>query len=409
MTRRAAPMSRTTLELDHASAVPLYRQIYERLRRAVLDGRLKTGERLPSTRELASELGISRNTVFIAYEQLLAEGFSPRDMDTAHYTACTVFPTRLIHLPALRGLSTVARSDSHPYWPDTRRSLYGGPGDAAWIEDPGYPGARGVLLGVGAQVIPVPVDNEGLDVAAGMKRCAQARLAFVTPSHQFPLGGTMSLSRRLALLGWAKRANAWIIEDDYDSEYRFAGRPLAALQSLDSANRVIYLGTFSKVLFPALRLGYLVVPPGLVDAFIAVRRFIDMHVPVLEQAALADFIVEGHFSRHIRRTRRLYAARRAALVEALGKELGSVLEIQGSEAGMHLVGRLPPGVDDRAAAKRVRSSGIDVAAVSPFGMEPMSRGGLLLGYAPVAEQAIREGVSKLAVVLRSMKIGVEKD
>jgi GntR family transcriptional regulator / MocR family aminotransferase len=507
MTGRVAPMNRSILELDHTSAVPLYRQIYERLRRAVLDGQLKAGERLPSTRELASELGVSRNTVFLAYEQLLAEGYIEGKVGSGT-TIASSLPETFLHAktgqrtgaplqkasvrpalsrcaetllqapflqrmpyPAGDGAGLAFRTGiptfeafPHKIWTQlitrytqpSRHDLFtyqlsegyrplreaiathvgltrgvrctadqviivagsqGGldlvarvllnPGDAAWIEDPGYPGARGVLLGAGAQVVPVPVDNEGLDVAAGIKRDKPARLAFVTPSHQFPLGETMSLSRRLALLEWAKGTNAWIIEDDYDSEYRFAGRPLASLQSLDSANRVIYLGTFSKVLFPALRLGYLVVPPELVDAFIAVRRFIDMHAPILEQGALADFIAEGHFSRHIRRTRNLYAARRAALVEALQQELGSVLEIQGSEAGMHLVGRLPTGVDDRAVARQLRSIGIDVTAISAFSMEPVSRGGLLLGYAPVAEQAIREGVLKLAAVLHTMNVDVK--
>ncbi|SRR6266851_6959096 len=181
------------------------------------------------------------------------------------------------------------------------------PGDAAWIEDPGSLAARGALLGAGARLVPVPVDREGLVVAAGIARCPHARLAFVAPSHQAPLGVTLSLARRLALLQWARQQSAWILEDDYDSEYRYAGRPLEALQGLDNANRVIYIGTFSKVLFPALRLGYLVVPSELGEVFIAARRFVDRHVSALEQVALADFMLEGHFTRHLRRMRTLYA------------------------------------------------------------------------------------------------------
>jgi len=183
-------------------------------------------------------------------------------------------------------------------------------GDMAWIEDPGYPDARGALEGAGARLVPLSVKEDGLDVRAGRIPCPGARLAYVTPSHQFPLGVTMSLAQRLALLEWASQADTWILEDDYDSEYRFSGRPLEALQGLDSTNHVIYLGTFSKVLFPALRLGYLVVPPDLTDVFVAVRLFVDRHVPILEQMALADFMTEGHFTRHIRRMHTVYAERR---------------------------------------------------------------------------------------------------
>jgi GntR family transcriptional regulator/MocR family aminotransferase len=272
-------------------------------------------------------------------------------------------------------------------------------GDAAWIEDPAYLGARAALLGVGARLVPVPVDREGLDVAEGVARAPDARLAFVTPSHQFPLGVTMSLARRLALLEWAARAGAWVLEDDYDSEYRYAGRPLAALQGLDSAGRVIYLGTFSKVLFPGLRLGYLVVPPDLVDAFLGARGYAGFHSPALEQAVLADFIAEGHFARHIRRMRALYAARQAALVAAVERELPGRLDLRPSDAGMHLVGWLPEGVDDRLVARRARDHGLDVWELSALSIRPPRRGALLLGYAALDEDEIREGVRRLAVAL----------
>ena len=189
------------------------------------------------------------------------------------------------------------------------------PGDAVWIEDPGYMGARGTLAGSGARLVPVPVDEEGLVVAAGIKREPGARLACVTPSHQYPLGVTMSLTRRLELLGWAERSGAWVIEDDYDSEHRYTGRPLEALQGLDAEGRVVYVGTFSKVLFPALRLGYLVVPPDLTGAFTVARELVDRHPPTVEQAVLAEFIAAGHFGRHLRRMRALYAARQEALIE----------------------------------------------------------------------------------------------
>jgi GntR family transcriptional regulator/MocR family aminotransferase len=210
----------------------------------------------------------------------------------------------------------------------------------------------------------------------------------------------MSLSQRLALLEWASQANAWILEDDYDSEYRFSGRPLEALQGLDRTHRVIYLGTFSKVLFPALRLGYLVVPPDLTEIFVAVRQFVDRHVPILEQMALADFITEGHFTRHIRRMHTCYAERRAALIAAVASELGELLEVHAPEAGMHLVGWLPPHLDDATVAQQAATYGVEVLPVSVFSREPMRRGGLVLGYAAVNEQEIRNGVHRLAI--RSM-------
>lgn len=275
-------------------------------------------------------------------------------------------------------------------------------GDSAWIEDPGYPGARGALAGAGAQLVPIPVKADGLDVGAGRARCPEARLAYVTPSHQFPLGVTMSVAQRLALLEWANEAGAWILEDDYDSEYRFSGRPLEALQGLDSTGHVLYLGTFSKVLFPALRLGYLVVPPDLTEVFVAVRLFVERHVPILEQMALADFIAEGHFMRHIRRMHTVYAQRRAALLAAVASEPGELLAVHAPEAGMHLVGWLPPGVDDVVVAQQAAKYGVEVIPVSVFCQESVPRGGLVLGYAAVNEQEIRDGVHRLAQAIRSV-------
>jgi GntR family transcriptional regulator/MocR family aminotransferase len=275
------------------------------------------------------------------------------------------------------------------------------PGDYVWIEDPGYVGARGALRSAGAQLVPVPLDQEGLRVAVGIDTCSDARMAYVTPSHQFPLGVTMSLSRRLALLDWARRADAWLLEDDYDSEYRYTGRPLPALQGLDSDGRTIYLGTFSKVLFPSLRLGYLVAPADLVDAFVAARALADRHPPSIEQAALADFIAEGHFARHIRRTRALYAERQAALLAAAEHELAGLIELHPAEAGMHLVGWLPYAISDTDASNRAARAGIDAPALSAYALESLERGGLLLGYAAVDQAEIRQAVQRLGMALRS--------
>jgi GntR family transcriptional regulator/MocR family aminotransferase len=272
-------------------------------------------------------------------------------------------------------------------------------GDPVWMEDPGYPGARGVFLGAGAQVVPVPVDREGLIVEVGIKRAPEARLVYLTPSHQFPLGVTMSLARRLSLLDWAKRANAYILEDDYDSEFRFASRPLATLQGLDDAERVIYIGTFSKVLFPSIRIGYMILPPQLLDAALKVRRLIDIHSPMLEQAVLTDFMIEGHFRRHLRRMRTLYAERRNALLEAM-HELP--LEIDAPEAGIHCVGWLPRGMDDRAVVRQAANYDLHLTPISSFSIEPLARKGLLLGYGGFTPRELRAGVRRLGALLGSI-------
>jgi GntR family transcriptional regulator/MocR family aminotransferase len=272
-------------------------------------------------------------------------------------------------------------------------------GDVVWLEDPGYPRARGSLLGAGARVISVPLDQEGLNVEAGQRLGERARLAYVTPSHQYPLGITMSLARRLALLNWAQSVGAWILEDDYDSEFRYRGRPLASLQGLDTHGQVIYLGTFSKVLFPALRLGYLVLPPELVEPFTAMRAFYGRHSPTLEQAILADFIAEGHFLRHIRRMRSLYAHRQQLLIEMVRRELRGVLEVAEHEAGMHLIGWLPAGLDDGLVAQRLAQEGVNVRALSACREQKPERPGLLLGYAGVNEEEMRAGIKLLARVV----------
>ena len=269
-------------------------------------------------------------------------------------------------------------------------------GDVAWIEDPGYLGAWGALQGSGAQLVPVPIDSRGLDIQAGSAKSPRAKIVCVTPSRQYPLGVTMVLSRRLELLDWARQAEAWVVEDDYDSEYRYKGLPISALQGLDTDGRVIYIGTFSKVLFPSLRLAYLVVPRDPVDAFTAARALMDMGTSVMEQAALADFISEGHFARHIRRMRTSYAVRQATLIDAANRKLDGLMEVSPADAGMHLVGWLPAGVDDDKASQSIAAQGIDAQPLSAFSIEPLDRGGLLLGYTGVKEDEIRGAVRKMA-------------
>ena len=478
---------------------PLYQALYSHMRAAILSGELAAGMKLPSTRALAEELKISRNTVLNAYRQLLAEGYlegkegsgtfvshmlpehlltTPRP--NTHSTSSTpqppgadafppsfserakaqiavsqpsssgrrprpflaeapaldVFPyalwSRLVVRQARRmPLRDFMYQDSWGYRPlreaivahltitrqlhcspeqvmivqgsqsalDLAARVLVNPGDPVWLEDPGYSGARGAFLGAGAKIIPVPVDREGLVVEVGVTRAPEARLVYLTPSHQFPLGVTMSVPRRLALLDWAKRANSYLIDDDYDSEFRFATRPLATLQGLDDANRVIYIGTFSKVLFPSLRIGYMILPPALVDPFLKVRRLIDIHSPVLEQSVLAEFMMEGHFVRHLRRMRTLYAARRRALLEA-ARELP--LEIDSVEAGIHCVGWLPAGMDDRTLANRAAEYDLNLTPISSFGIEPLARKGFLLGYGGYDLPEIRDGIKRLGELLKSV-------
>jgi GntR family transcriptional regulator/MocR family aminotransferase len=287
------------------------------------------------------------------------------------------------------------------------------PGDSAWIEEPCYPLVRSLLLGSGSKPVPVPVDDDGLDVDAGARLAPNARVAFVTPSHHYALGVTMSASRRFQLLEWSRRSESWIVEDDYDSEYRFDSMPIPSLQGLDSCDRVLYIGTFSKVLRPSLRLGYIVIPADLVDRFAAVRFSMDIFPSYLFQEALTDFMHDGHFARHIRRMRSLYKARRAALVESLSAECGDLLTIQGSEAGMHLTVTLPESITTQRESLRTlpesfKGAICDVqiatrAAKDKLWLWPLSpcysaeprRHGFLLGFGNTPEDQMPAAVRRL--------------
>ncbi len=264
-----------------------------------------------------------------------------------------------------------------------------------WMEEPGYFGAQKVSMAAGVRILPVPVDQEGLDVSKGESLGRQARVAFITPSHQFPLGVIMSAARRMLLLNWAAKNHAWIIEDDYDSEFRFEGRPLASLQGLDVNDRVIYVGTLSKSMFPALRLGYMVIPKTLASAFYSARVTFGDRPPALYQAVMTDFIREGHFARHIRRMRMLYARRRQALMDAVHTHLGTSFEIVGAAAGLQLAGFLPPGIDDVEVSNNAARMGISVMPLSPYYLGRPAKSGLVLGYGCVGEDEIRDGVRKL--------------
>lgn len=274
------------------------------------------------------------------------------------------------------------------------------PGDVAAVEDPGYRGTRGALLAAGAVLAPIPVDADGLEVARLEALPVAPRLACVTPSHQFPLGVTLSAARRLALLQWARHHRSWVVEDDFDSEYRFRGRPLPSLQGMDHDGRVVYVGTFSKTLFPALRLGYLIAPPALVEPFARARAVLDRHPSSLEQAVLADFIAEGHFARHVRRMRGLYAERQETLLRLLAERASAWLEAEPVDAGMHLVGWLREGLDDAMLAARALARGVVASPLGALSIAPAARGALMLGFAGYDAPSMARALDVLCVVAR---------
>lgn len=497
MTALARPRSRQPravlldqITLDRRSKTPLQRQLYEGLRAAILAGWLKPGDKLPSSRALALELELGRNTVIAALEHLVAEGYvesrpgaghavapalpeaplegcaplaeapaADRQLsrrgrrlnalqsgpDTSHpalftpgVPALDLFPTdawRRALARAARIWGTRLLTPSDPLgWPELRAAvaaylgparglscspdqvmilgsarqavalaaqLLADPGERAWLEEPGFIGARASLSGAGIEIVPVPVDQDGLDVAAGISRAPDARLAYVSPSHQYPLGTRLTLARRLALIDWASASGGWIIEDDYDGEFSLAGRPLTALAGLDRAHRVLYIGTFSKSLFPGLRLGYMVLPADLVPAFRSVRVMSDGHPPTLSQAALADFIASGAFTAHIRRMRRAYAERQAAMLHHAAVHTAGRLTLRPAAAGMHLTGLLPPGTDDVGLIRRLRLVGLYPGALSRYYFGPATRPGLVLGFAASPPAAIAVGMQRLGEALEN--------
>jgi GntR family transcriptional regulator/MocR family aminotransferase len=450
--------------------------LYDRVRGAILDGRLKRGARVPASRDLAQQYGVARGTVVAVFEQLRSEGYltsrvgsgtrvsdqlpdemwhgrhararrrpprpsafpGPTALRPFHAIepALDAFPIDLWTRIAARRLrratrSLLARGDVRGYRPlreaiaaylgasrgvhctpeqivivsgaqqglDLVARLLVRPGDAVWIEDPGYAGAVGAFRNAGARIVPVPVDQHGLAVEVGIPRAPRARAIYVTPGHQFPLGMTMSIERRFALLDVARRTGARIIEDDYDSEYRFAGRPIPALQGLDRTDSVVMVGSFSKILFTSLRLGYLVVPPPLLEPLLALRFDTDRTAPTLEQAILCDFIEEGHLGRHIRRMRELYRRRLAALREAATAHLGGLLEIPPIDAGLNTAARLVCAVSSREAERAAREHGIETLALDRFALARHDVNGLLLGFAAFDAHQIDAAARRLAVAL----------
>ncbi|KQW65935.1 hypothetical protein ASE17_14065 [Phenylobacterium sp. Root77] len=272
-------------------------------------------------------------------------------------------------------------------------------GDRVWMEDPGYPATRHALAAMGADIFHTPVDRSGVVVAAGVEAAPQARVAFVTPSHQYPLGMTLSMGRRMELLAWARTAGAWIVEDDYASEFRYSGPPLESLQGLDGGERVIYVGTLNKALFPGLRMGYLVAPRPLVTAFVNARQLMDRQPPTLTQAIVLDFMREGHFAAHIRRRRLAYKAQRDALAGALETQLGDLLEVDRPDQGMTLIAYLKGNGSDLEVEAAAARGGVSVRAISRLYRQAQPRQGLMLGFSGFPERMMAPGVARLARAL----------
>jgi GntR family transcriptional regulator/MocR family aminotransferase len=477
------------IHLDPASGLPLHRQVSDALRRAIVDGRLPRGSRVPSTRALAEALGVSRATLTSTFAQLISEGYlraavgsgtfvstdlpdeSPGEGGRGGGRGATEFRLSAygaslaraepLEPPRLRGTIDFRDGrpafDRFPYdrWrrciarhvrdgadtfdyssdpaglPRLRAAIaaYLGraravaceaddiaivsgsqqaidliarvliePGDVVVLEDPGYPGAQRTFAAHGAEVRGVPVDDDGLRVDLLRGQSGTIRLVYVTPSHQFPLGSVLSFPRRLELLRWAEANGTTVVEDDYDSAYRHAGRPIPALHGLDGSGRTLYVGTFSKTMFPALRLGYVVVPRALRGVVAAAKAFSDRQSPTLEQCALADFIEDGSFERHIRRMRVLYGERRAALLDALRRHIGARAQVIGDSAGMHLVVRLQ-GVDEAWLVPRARSAGVALKSTHPHYLAGATAGEFIFGFAEHTPATLDEGVARLARAL----------
>jgi len=490
----ASPHILAHLPIDRNSKTPLHRQVYNALRKAILDGMLRPGQRVPATRALAEELEISRLPVLAAYEQLIHEGYIAGRSGSGTYV-CAAPPDRMLaarpdthrvggesngtlgsakkrHAP-LRAVPlgrdeggirafrvTLPALDQFPHelWSrlvarHARRlapihMAYGDPagigalraaiadhlrtaravrcepeqvlvlsgsqaalricaavllgrGDRVAVEEPGYPGAHAAVRASGAELVPVPVDDDGIDVEALAALRQRVRAVYVTPSHQYPLGSSMSAARRLALLEWAARHDAWILEDDYDSEYRYVSRPLGALQGIDTRDRVIYIGTFSKVLFPSLRVGYLVVPRSLWESFLDARDALDVCSPTLYQLVLAEFLHEGHFARHLRRMRGVYLRRREAMLEGLARHCLDGLSVVNADAGLHIATLLNRGSSDVAMVRRLATAGLKANPLSQCYIGESHRNGLLLGFGGFDEKTLLAATRKLGELLRA--------
>jgi GntR family transcriptional regulator / MocR family aminotransferase len=476
------------IALDHQSETPLYQQLYDELRQAILNGRLLPRQRLPSTRAIARSLSISRTTATQSYDRLQSEGYLETIVGAGTYVCAqlpddliqsisipTLSPSPPLTVPLSRYGATLAQTpftlQSEPALPISFR--YGRPAltefplqlwrkllsrrccaDSDWlnyatdfqgyfplrqaiaqylrryravqcqpeqivmtngtqqgldlimrllmevndgmaIEDPGYLSARRIFQSHGAKLIPIQVDASGIRVEQ-LAQSSSIRLVYVTPSHQFPTGATLSLPRRLELLTWAQQTGALILEDDYDSEYRYGDRPIPALQGLDQSQSVLYLGTFSKVLFPALRIGYLVLPPTLVALFAQAKWLSDRQLPTLEQQVLTDFITEGHLESHVRKMRSRYDRCRQVLVQELSTQFGDRVAIFGEKAGIHLMVHLQTHLSDQEITARAANVGVGLMSARSQYLDLGVNGEFIFGYGELSEIQIQTGIQRLA-------------
>jgi GntR family transcriptional regulator/MocR family aminotransferase len=477
--------------IDPTSAQPLFQQIHRHLQNAIISGRLPSGSRLPSTRQLADRLKLSRTSTLSAYEKLATEGYietiigsgtfvtndlpkiaakpaqvsqnrSPQNFGgglSAYALKATEVTSDLFTtdaIPFVTGCSSIDAAAieawrrigvRHFQTMDARNLRYSDPsgdpalktevasylrasravrcdpddilivsgaqqgidlsmrillnvGDEVWIEDPGYLPTRAALAAQGAHLIPVPIDQEGLIVKQGVRRSANAKAAYITPSHQYPTGAVMSLERRMDLLDWASRTGAWIIEDDYDSEFRYAGNSLPSLQGIDDNQRVIYLGTLSKVLFPGTRIGFVVVPPELRKAFVAARFLTDRQPATLQQQIVAEFMREGFLTSHIRRMRQRYRDARDLLTQVLLEYLGDIVDVEIPEGGIQLSIFFKNDLGDVAIAVSARQQGIYVRPLSSLYVEAPARKGLLLGFSGFENHLLRNAAIQLSRIIR---------
>ncbi|MDQ4214405.1 PLP-dependent aminotransferase family protein [Microbacterium capsulatum] len=471
------------VQLDRTGEQPLYRQLALQMRAMIGDGTLPPGARLPSTRTLISELGVSRATVVAAFEQLTAEGFlraragdgtyvdrlwgtpvprrrsarpplsergaavsarggelyaeaplswSPREAESfvASQIAVDAFPVsawrrlvahrasrrELLGYPDAHGFDSL-RTAVADYLVDVRgidcdadqivitsgaqqalniiATLLLNPGDRVAVEDPGHIAGRVAFQAQGCRVVGVPVDDEGA-VADAARADPALRLAYLTPARQHPLGMTMTPGRRAEWIGWAQRADAWIVEDDSDGELRYGGRLLPTLFDLDGADRVIHVGSFSKILAPSLRLGYVVLPRDLVAPFAAASSVLARPPATLMQAALADFLREGHLHAHLRRTRRLYSARQQALLEQLDTRMAGRLRASPVVAGLHVIGWLAGDVDDQSVARGLAARGVYTYALGDYRVQRRLPPALLIGFAGTAQEHMAAAVARMA-------------
>jgi len=488
MRKKSASALLALLEEDGPQRIPLTLQLQNAVRRLIIDGHLSEGERLPSTRMMASDLGVARDTVEGAYQHLEMEGFLERRMGSGTFVTASehrfighhrssgrnrtnrsgpgfaelsrrgqaiarsggvpdhAWPKPFAVLPDVQSFpletwlrlnakvirnikrETLLYADPMGYPPLREEiarylgahrgvecsaeqivvlnssqqalgliaSMLVEPGEHVGLEEPGYHGARQVFCAAGLKLHSIPVDEDGMSNDRVEKLGSDIRAVYVTPSHQYPLGATLSLQRRLALVRWAERTRGWIIEDDYDSEFRYDARPIAAIQSLAPSGRVLYVGTFSKVLFPGLRLAYLVLPPSLVPAFVSARTLVDGHTAVISQAVLNEFMREGHFTTHIRRMRQIYHARRDAFVEAFEKHLSPFASLIFPSGGLHLTALLNDEIDEASSVSVAARHAIELPTLRRLYAGSKGRQGWLMGFAALAPGEAEQAMRKLA-------------